>query len=132
MTWSLLWQNLARLAEIFGVRVSIASLRHMYDDQTRPDQTRPGQQKETLLKQDKSICEVEIDPLYLGTMYCSIQCNMQYTLHFTMHSTIHCIISASLITTDRAYHCPVGSVWPFLKCCQAPSIFQSQYSAKMF
>ena len=58
-------------------------------------------------------------------MYCSIQCNLQYTLHFTMHSTIHstmhctlhctiqCIISASLITTDGAYHCPVGSIWPF-------------------
>ena len=58
------------------------------------------------------------------TMYCSIQCNMQYTLHFTTHSTkhctmhctlhctIHCIISASLITADGAYYCPVGSIWP--------------------
>merc|ERR1712155_499300 len=24
------------------------------------------------------------------------------------------IISASLITADGAYHCPVGSIWPFL------------------
>ena len=59
-------------------------------------------------------------------MHCSIQCNMQYTLHFKMHSamyctmhctvhcTIHCIISASLITADGAYHCPVSSILPFL------------------
>ena len=59
------------------------------------------------------------------TMYCSIQCNMQYTLHFTiystmhcsmhciLHCTIHCIISALLVTADGAYHCPVGSIWPF-------------------
>ena len=24
------------------------------------------------------------------------------------------IINASLITADGAYHCPVGSIWPFL------------------
>ena len=33
--------------------------------------------------------------------------------HTLAYSDFHCIISASLITDDGAYHCPVGSIWPF-------------------
>merc|ERR1712240_843807 len=34
--------------------------------------------------------------------------------HTLAYSGIQCIISASLMTADRAYHCPVGSIWLFL------------------
>merc|ERR1711978_866976 len=33
--------------------------------------------------------------------------------HTLAYSGIQCIISASLITADGAYHCPVGSIWLF-------------------
>merc|ERR1711873_195576 len=34
--------------------------------------------------------------------------------HTLAYSCIQCIISASLMTADGAYHCPVGSIWLFL------------------
>ena len=33
--------------------------------------------------------------------------------HTLAYSGIQCIISASLLTADGAYHCPVGSIWLF-------------------
>ena len=109
LTWALLWQNLARLvADTFGQFWQ--SITEYYRVERN---------------------ENEYHTMHYTmhcTIYCSIQCIMQYTLHFTLHSnmhctmhctlhctihcTIHCIISASLITADGAYHCPMGSIWP--------------------
>ena len=55
--------------------------------------------------------------------YHSIQCNtMQHQeipCNTMQYNAIPCIIMqyhACLITADGAYHCPVGSIWPFLYC----------------
>ena len=46
--------------------------------------------------------------------YHAIQCNtMQY--YAIQRNTMQ--YRASLITADGAYHCPVGSIRPFLNCC---------------
>ena len=49
-----------------------------------------------------------------NTLQINMQSTMYCTLHCTLHCTIHCIICSSLITADGAYHCPVGSIGPFL------------------
>ena len=50
----------------------------------------------------------------------------------TLHCTIHCIISASLITADGAYHCPVGSIWPFFIFWLIASFLKDEEFSKCF
>merc|ERR1711873_163789 len=93
MTWGLLWQNMATLWHTLAYS---------------------GMLLHTLALPDWHTLA------YFCILWHTLACSgiLWHTLAYSgtlWHALAYSgIISASLITADGAYHCPVGSIWPFL------------------